>query len=145
MRSSDWSSYVCSSDLAVGLWPNGRRRLRALAWLGAAAALVSFGLSGHVVTAGPSWLTVPVLIVHTSAVAFWAGALVPLWQAVSQLDAAAAPLVRSEEHTSELQSLMRISYAVFCLTQNTNNTNLGSIHYSHKQSTRTTNTIIAQH
>src|SRR3546814_1028747 len=27
--------------------------------------------------------------------------------------------VRSEEHTSELQSLMRSSYAVFCLTQNT--------------------------
>src|SRR3546814_2584570 len=26
-----------------------------------------------------------------------------------------APLERSEEHTSELQSLMRISYAVFCL------------------------------
>src|SRR3546814_6237500 len=26
-----------------------------------------------------------------------------------------APLPRSEEHTSELQSLMRISYAVFCL------------------------------
>src|SRR3546814_1644704 len=31
---------------------------------------------------------------------------------------------RSEEHTSELQSLMRISYAVFCLKKNkTNNTN----------------------
>src|SRR3546814_6348760 len=29
------------------------------------------------------------------------------------------PLARSEEHTSELQSLMRISYAVFCLTKNT--------------------------
>src|SRR3546814_5146102 len=28
---------------------------------------------------------------------------------------ASAGLVRSEEHTSELQSLMRISYAVFCL------------------------------
>src|SRR3546814_9920843 len=28
---------------------------------------------------------------------------------------AAEPVVRSEEHTSELQSLMRISYAVFCL------------------------------
>src|SRR3546814_4539294 len=26
-----------------------------------------------------------------------------------------SPIVRSEEHTSELQSLMRISYAVFCL------------------------------
>src|SRR3546814_1671773 len=28
---------------------------------------------------------------------------------------------RSEEHTSELQSLMRISYAVFCLKKKTNN------------------------
>src|SRR3546814_10096311 len=36
-----------------------------------------------------------------------------------------ANMVRSEEHTSELQSLMRISYAVFCLkkkTQQQNNT-----------------------
>src|SRR3546814_4406108 len=31
------------------------------------------------------------------------------------LSAAAYPQRRSEEHTSELQSLMRISYAVFCL------------------------------
>src|SRR3546814_1986877 len=30
---------------------------------------------------------------------------------------------RSEEHTSELQSLMRISYAVFCLTKKNNRTN----------------------
>src|SRR3546814_1776508 len=30
---------------------------------------------------------------------------------------------RSEEHTSELQSLMRISYAVFCLKKNTKHTN----------------------
>src|SRR3546814_7295555 len=30
------------------------------------------------------------------------------------------PPDRSEEHTSELQSLMRISYAVFCLKKNTN-------------------------
>src|SRR3546814_3210927 len=29
-------------------------------------------------------------------------------------------VLRSEEHTSELQSLMRISYAVFCLKKNTN-------------------------
>src|SRR3546814_1246551 len=32
---------------------------------------------------------------------------------------------RSEEHTSELQSLMRISYAVFCLTKKNNNTTVG--------------------
>src|SRR3546814_4918409 len=31
--------------------------------------------------------------------------------------------VRSEEHTSELQSLMRISYAVFCLKKKTNHNN----------------------
>src|SRR3546814_9973577 len=30
--------------------------------------------------------------------------------------------MRSEEHTSELQSLMRISYAVICLKKNTHNT-----------------------
>src|SRR3546814_7809004 len=32
-------------------------------------------------------------------------------------------LSRSEEHTSELQSLMRISYAVFCLNKKKNNNN----------------------
>src|SRR3546814_10220767 len=32
-------------------------------------------------------------------------------------------LTRSEEHTSELQSLMRISYAVFCLKKKNNTTN----------------------
>src|SRR3546814_10099523 len=31
---------------------------------------------------------------------------------------------RSEEHTSELQSLMRISYAVFCLKKKTNKTRM---------------------
>src|SRR3546814_4124561 len=35
-----------------------------------------------------------------------------------------ARLWRSEEHTSELQSLMRISYAVFCLKKKKNTTNL---------------------
>src|SRR3546814_7570996 len=33
-----------------------------------------------------------------------------------------ASFLRSEEHTSELQSLMRISYAVFCLQKKTHNT-----------------------
>src|SRR3546814_4587569 len=35
------------------------------------------------------------------------------------LAATGALALRSEEHTSELQSLMRISYAVFCLTKKT--------------------------
>src|SRR3546814_5456526 len=36
----------------------------------------------------------------------------------------AQPVRRSEEHTSELQSLMRISYAVFCLKKKTKNIQL---------------------
>src|SRR3546814_977556 len=42
-----------------------------------------------------------------------------------------ATLLRSEEHTSELQSLMRISYAVFCLKKKTNKTH-NDIKYTHK-------------
>src|SRR3546814_4664488 len=40
---------------------------------------------------------------------------------------------RSEEHTSELQSLMRISYAVFCLKKKEKNTRFKSysLHYTH--------------
>src|SRR3546814_5942067 len=38
---------------------------------------------------------------------------------------------RSEEHTSELQSLMRISYAVFCLKKKTSNTNINNSKNSH--------------
>src|SRR3546814_3975932 len=42
---------------------------------------------------------------------------------------------RSEEHTSELQSLMRISYAVFCLKKKKN-----TLQYAHKaRATQTTN------
>src|SRR3546814_4958084 len=37
------------------------------------------------------------------------------------LDAIGGGAARSEEHTSELQSLMRISYAVFCLKKKKNN------------------------
>src|SRR3546814_3363719 len=37
---------------------------------------------------------------------------------------------RSEEHTSELQSLMRISYAVFCLKKKTQNTSAYPYHNS---------------
>src|SRR3546814_8161477 len=38
---------------------------------------------------------------------------------------------RSEEHTSELQSLMRTSYAVFCLKKKTNNTIIYTVYASY--------------
>src|SRR3546814_10201591 len=45
--------------------------------------------------------------------------------------------VRSEEHTSELQSLMRISYAVFCLKKKqTKNTQLNTHTYTQKRINR---------
>src|SRR3546814_9144033 len=39
---------------------------------------------------------------------------------------------RSEEHTSELQSLMRISYAVFCLKKKTQSNIILSYNYHHR-------------
>src|SRR3546814_6056928 len=42
--------------------------------------------------------------------------------------------VRSEEHTSELQSLMRISYAVFCLKKKTK-TNTSTRYFQHHTTT----------
>src|SRR3546814_3574892 len=39
-------------------------------------------------------------------------------------------LERSEEHTSELQSLMRISYAVFCLKKKHTTTRITTTHYT---------------
>src|SRR3546814_10407342 len=45
-------------------------------------------------------------------------------------------LSRSEEHTSELQSLMRISYAVFCLKKKIPQTNIKHIIHYTKQSTK---------
>src|SRR3546814_1135243 len=45
---------------------------------------------------------------------------------------------RSEEHTSELQSLMRISYAVFCLKKKTKTK---MINKNYRQHTRHTNTL----
>src|SRR3546814_8076998 len=46
-------------------------------------------------------------------------------------------LDRSEEHTSELQSLMRISYAVFCLKKKTKISNKKSNYYKHNKTLHT--------
>src|SRR3546814_1767998 len=53
-----------------------------------------------------------------------------LWHSIV-LNLILAVLMRSEEHTSELQSLMRISYAVFCLKKKKLNNTKTTISYSY--------------
>src|SRR3546814_3395002 len=45
---------------------------------------------------------------------------------------------RSEEHTSELRSLMRISYAVFCLKKKKHETHITTLHHTYTRSTHLT-------
>src|SRR3546814_1757033 len=52
---------------------------------------------------------------------------------------------RSEEHTSELQSLMRISYAVFCLKKKKKNKKEQSLNNTHKEHTKTHKQQIHHH
>src|SRR3546814_1618598 len=56
----------------------------------------------------------------------------PAWRATQRLSSPAwlpqPTTMRSEEHTSELQSLMRISYAVFCLKKKTTTHNTTQQH-----------------
>src|SRR3546814_4035177 len=56
-------------------------------------------------------------VLGTPAVLIGVALVVALQLAFTYLPFMQTLFERSEEHTSELQSLMRISYAVFCLTQ----------------------------
>src|SRR3546814_8337475 len=117
MRISDWSSDVCSSDLACdpavhALRAAGRAVFRVEAdepdlqperdvWIMTSMQRLESRPTGPR-AAFAAWLAAVALAVATFAVP----------------GPARAPLnvdIRSEEHTSELPSLMRISYAAFCL------------------------------
>src|SRR3546814_9708928 len=111
MRISDWSSDVCSSDLisSDGL-PNLLHRDRSDAHRLATTKLdIVQDTSG----AGNP--------LRQDSARAMLSPLVPVEPVDMDADGRDAPgrseMLRSEEHTSELQSLMRISYAVFCLKQ----------------------------
>src|SRR3546814_4974887 len=119
MRISDWSSDVCSSDLMMMLPPDARIPMLDPDEARAAAERVG-------VPAGMADLSVfRVLLRHEDLAArvngllhqlLWNGALdARLRELIIMRNGWRQGSVRSEEHTSELQSLMRISYAVFCL------------------------------
>src|SRR3546814_1395894 len=99
MRISDWSSDVCSSDLVGDLL----RTLEALARQCRQADLEIFGDR-------EMRKDMPALRDEADP---GAGAFVRAHR--GHVVAVDVDIARSEEHTSELQSLMRISYAVFCL------------------------------
>src|SRR3546814_10900628 len=107
MRISDWSSDVCSSDLPMTLsFPD-------LAPDGRIVLLTGAGISKE---SGLDTFRDPDGV----------------WARHRIEDVA----TRSEEHTSELQSLMRISYAVFCWKKK----NIDTVKLSHK--TNSTNTTL---
>src|SRR3546814_8645302 len=104
MLISDWSSDVCSSDLC---------------FRGSLKPLLSF-VSIHS-SACPVLLFYPTApnILHTKKSFTYACVCISLPERMQAANANGQSAIRSEEHTSELQSLMRISYAVFCLKKKT--------------------------
>src|SRR3546814_8965229 len=132
MRISDWSSDVCSSDLR-------RVLIDAVVQTKPVVCLVPFFILAisvappHICRARRSGLIDPLKPCRVIAIVlFPVAALLQIGVAVEGIEQCnqAGNLVfnslavgesmaefrmRSEEHTSELQSLMRISYAVFCL------------------------------
>src|SRR3546814_6934495 len=71
-------------------------------------------------SAASSTSSAPAAIAMASACGKRCGATSTSRSSPMVLSARAAEPMRSEEHTSELQSLMRISYAVFCLKKKKN-------------------------
>src|SRR3546814_4429627 len=114
MRISDWSSDVCSSDLGLGALRRAQQRLRLLGDAGAVADEVELA---HQLPAPGAVLPAHSRVAAALGLAVADGGGVDHRPALDQAlrDAAALARHRSEEHTSELQSIMRISYAVFCL------------------------------
>src|SRR3546814_6325766 len=118
MRISDWSSDVCSSDLGrearehgIGEQPGFEGTERSVHANERRESVVAPRLAAAVVVVGEHRPPAAAVPVHRG----------------QRPDHAA----RSEEHTSELQSLMRISYAVFCLKKK----KTLHIQYTNKQKT----------
>src|SRR3546814_2687868 len=115
MRSSDWSSDVCSSDLVGGV-VIGRDCFRvAIDHDGLVTILAQGERCVHAAVVELDALPDPVRAAaeHDDLVAV--GRLGLALVLVGRVEIGGGGRERSEEPTSELQSLMRISYAVFCL------------------------------
>src|SRR3546814_6167945 len=120
MRISDWSSDVCSSDLGckprVLIAPVQENAIvddRTIFRLAVRRYRLQCGDNGHA-TIGSFIRAMSSSFIPSSC-------------------GATLTSVRSEEHTSELQSLMRISYAVFCLKKKKQTSQVQTICTRHSQ------------
>src|SRR3546814_7738784 len=109
MRSSDWSSYVCSSDLFAGRAPGGARTVR----------FVNAPLRSLI----PRLSNRPELAmiddIKKDAQTRMQKSVEALRHDLTKVRTGRASTAKSEEHTSEHQSLMRIQYPVFCMQNKT--------------------------
>src|SRR3546814_2953450 len=129
MRISDWSSDVCSSDLTVVLFFEKGAPTRDI-WFYQLDPGRSLGKTNPL-NDGDLAEFVELQKTFAEGPKSWRISRVDLDEETLDLSAKnpnapeAAPLrspeERSEEHTSELQSLMRLSYAVFCLKKQKTN------------------------
>src|SRR3546814_3045315 len=112
MRISDWSSDVCSSDLRLALSDARIAHDRA----GAERRRRARELRRIVEPVRPRRLPARIARIAAHRRRLPAGGRMSLRPDLAIIADHVVPGARrSEEHTSELQSLMRISYAVFCL------------------------------
>src|SRR3546814_7266950 len=110
MRISDWSSDVCSSDLSP-FSAGGRPETIGKAGLPLRSNLFEVLVEDRHTLCAPQRQVAP----EPGRSAVWSSCAYPM----SRTFPRQIKCLRSEEHTSELQSLMRISYAVFCLKKKT--------------------------
>src|SRR3546814_9421470 len=117
MRSSDWSADVCSSDLV------GDIRAKRFVNQGGKRGALRVNADQHARAAS---LYGEVRVRPVAELTLIAGGIYADGKRRQVMNFNAADpaqngtVGRSEEHTSELQSLMRISYAVFCLKKQIN-------------------------
>src|SRR3546814_5168518 len=125
MRMSDWSSDVCSSDLGMPLhWQLTSRDAKFVSATRTAPTYRLFAMADSVppkpaLIHSDDGAAIAVEVYELDVAAFGSFvAEVPAPLAIGTVALADGTsvkgFVRSEEHTSELQSLMSISYAVFC-------------------------------
>src|SRR3546814_4762225 len=114
MHISDWSSDVCSSDLLAALAPTSL--------FGGAGLFVHNDSDAGNIAQLPLDAVVGIAMVDSDAFPQTAMDAIEVRTVSDHYTANGALGQRSEEHTSELQSLMRSSYAVFCLKKKTKDT-----------------------